>query len=403
MVDGPEAHGDNRRLSFLHPVLVATLGYPPLGGGSSTIMKNLLDHFEPGSIVLAVQRPLARKETGELEAGPHRRHFVVAESRLPGRLEVRRRTILRPLVRRRLTRLARRYRCGAIVGVYPDVFFLDSAVRAATDLGLPFLPYLHDTIVESLEGSRYDRLGHQVQERVVRSAHEVLVATHGMAALFREKYGIEAVPVEHIYPEPVPEQPPEDPGSRDLFWSGNIYAINAAALRRVFDASGLVDGTGLNIASLQSQEGLERLGFGGARVRSTYIPVSERSRYLDLLKSHGVLVLALSWPDESSIHEDELRTIFPTKTPEYLASGRPILVHCPDHYYLAQFFKENGCGEVVGERSVDALATALNRLLEDPARRLELGRAALTAAHQFAPEIALEAFHRSVRGALGGA
>jgi len=394
-----EKDGDRGIWRFSKPVLVATQCYPPLGGGSSTIMVNLLNWIEPDSIVLAVQKPDPETEKSA-PVTSHRRYFVEWSTRLPGRIEQLRRYLTRPVVEHGLVALGLRMDCGAVVGVYPDVFFLDAACCAARRLGVPFIPHLHDTVEEGMASSRFGRYACHVQKRVFSSSKTVLVANQGMAALYREKYGINAVPVVHVYPERVPRQPPAGNGSRDLFWSGNIYSINAAALGRVYEASSRVPGTGLTVASQQSLENLARLGLGGERVRRTYVPVRDRQRYLDLLRSQGVLLLALSWPDESPVHEDELRTIFPTKTPEYLASGRPILVHCPEHYYLARFFTENRCGEVVTERNVDVLEMCLRLLLEDQERRRRLGEAALAAAHEFKPKNVLPVFHSAVQGIL---
>lgn len=397
---GVEPDGEGGIWRFSRPVLVATVAYPPMGGGSSTIMKNLLDPIDPGSVVLAVQR--LAPETERLEpATAHRRHFVERLTCLPGRIEKIRRRLWLPVVERRLVALGRKMQCGAVVGVFPDVFFLDAACRAAHRLGVPFLPYLHDTVKESLAGTRLARYGAEVHGRVLSSSKGVLVATRGMEALFRRKYGKEATTVPHVFPEVIPERPDEDGVPRGLFWSGYIYSINVAALRRVFDAAKTVPGVFMTVASQQSKEYLVRLGFSRERLKRTYVPVRDRTRYLQALRDHGVLVLALSWPDESPVHEDELRTIFPTKTPEYLASGRPILVHCPEHYYVAQFFMENQCGEVVTERSGDEIERRLRLLFEDGERRHRLSEAALRAAHEFRLEKVLPVFHGAVQGVLG--
>jgi hypothetical protein len=86
------------------------------------------------------------------------------------------------------------------------------------------------------------------------------------------------------------------------------------------------------------------------------------------------------------VNPDELGTIFPTKTPEYLAAGRPILVHCPENYFLARFFQKHECGLVVSERSVDALVRGCQRLLEHREGTDELATRAQKAARLFRPE-----------------
>ena len=88
---------------------------------------------------------------------------------------------------------------------------------------------------------------------------------------------------------------------------------------------------------------------------------------------------------------DEYRTIFPTKTIEYLISGRPILAHSPADSFLTQFLKENDCALVVDEPDVGMLRAAIERLRSDNELRDRLVRNALRTARMFqAPHVAAE-------------
>ena len=89
------------------------------------------------------------------------------------------------------------------------------------------------------------------------------------------------------------------------------------------------------------------------------LPPRARYRHYYAIASKAVLLLALDAPHESNVHRDELATIFPTKTPEYLASGRPVFAHCPSDYFLARFLNEHGCGAVVSEDDDNAIMAQL--------------------------------------------
>jgi len=378
------------------PVLVATAGFPPIPGGTPVIMKNLVNGLDPGEVVLATVQPHSSRPK---EACPHDCHFVLRETHLPRRLEKIRRYLARPLVERRLMRLARRHGCASVVGVYPDLLFLDASERAARRLGLPFFPYLHDTVTEAASATRFAGWAEAVQRRVFASADRVLVATRGLEELYERKYGIRAVALVHIFPEPVPGKlPASSPSKMALFWGGGAYSINSRSLKRVFDAGRRIDGLRMTMATAQGREELAGEGFDTSRLDLAFIPTAERPRYLEFMKEHAVLVLALNWPDETHVHEDELSTIFPTKTPEYLASGRPIIVHCPPHYHLARFFQQHRCGEVVPERDGKRLEEVLRRLLDDPAHARELATNALEAVKVFVPENVIPLFRRVVLG-----
>ncbi len=362
-------------------------------------MKNLLDGLDQESFVLATCKPLPIRCTDGDSL--RRKHNVIRETRLPGRWERVRRAILRPVVERRLIRLGKEEQVAAVVGVYPDLLFLDAAQRAARVLDVPFFPYLHDTVAEAAASSRYARWASNVQKRVFATASRIFVVTGGMAELYRRKYGLDVVALVHIYPERIPPEPPAQPAPRNgLLWAGNAYSINSLSLLRVYGAMRRLGGMRLTMATGQPSQDLEALGFDLKYLNKTYVPVRERPRYLRMIRDHAVLVLALNWPDETHIHEDELATIFPTKTPEYLASGRPIIVHCPGHYHLARFFKEHRCGEVVSERSVEVVEQALRRILDSPEYRATLGRNALKAAKIFSPEKVVPLFGETVEEVL---
>ena len=64
-------------------------------------------------------------------------------------------------------------------------------------------------------------------------------------------------------------------------------------------------------------------------------------------------------------HPAVIRTAAPAKLPEYMASGRPILVHAPRGSHFADYVREAGFAEVVDVPEEEALRAALLRLLED--------------------------------------
>jgi glycosyltransferase involved in cell wall biosynthesis len=69
---------------------------------------------------------------------------------------------------------------------------------------------------------------------------------------------------------------------------------------------------------------------------------------------------------------------FPTKTADYMASGRPILVFGPEYSSLVRYARQYGFAEVVSESSDDALAKGIKELLRSPTHREELISKALS-------------------------
>ncbi|MDJ0838178.1 MAG: hypothetical protein QNK37_16805 [Acidobacteriota bacterium] len=343
------------------PIMFAMHPYPPVGGGSTVIMKNLLGALPPEKVVVATIRKPGQEETDPDSPYPvYRlmRDYTDTSSRggmLAMYLQIGR-------TARIVARLVKQHRCGAVVGVYPNVFYLAVARRAAKLARVPFVPYLHDTVAEALTGRPFGKFAARFQKKLLKDLGPFFVMSQGMADLYQHKYNLSPTPLVHSYPETVPVEPPSEPTNSKGFWSGHIYEINMKAMGRVYRVMRETD-TELVIASGQNHDAVKNMGFADGGIHFTLY--RERPALLEALRQQSFLILALDWPDETHIHPDEMSTIFPTKTIEYLAAGRPILLHCPEHYFLARWCREHDCAEIVTERSEEALRAALERIAGD--------------------------------------
>jgi hypothetical protein len=83
----------------------------------------------------------------------------------------------------------------------------------------------------------------------------------------------------------------------------------------------------------------------------------------------------------ASFAKEEIAVViagFPTKTADYMASGRPILVFGPEYSSLVRYAREYGFAEVVTEASDDALAMGIRDIVNSPTHKRELVSMALT-------------------------
>jgi glycosyltransferase involved in cell wall biosynthesis len=83
-----------------------------------------------------------------------------------------------------------------------------------------------------------------------------------------------------------------------------------------------------------------------------------------------VLFLPLAF---DSPYPEVVRTSSPAKMAEYLASGRPILVHAPADSFVSWYFRHHDCGVVVDRDDPVLLAQELERLLSDHELQARLG------------------------------
>jgi len=70
---------------------------------------------------------------------------------------------------------------------------------------------------------------------------------------------------------------------------------------------------------------------------------------------------------------------FPSKTADYVATSRPILVLGPPYSSIVRYAQESGCGEVVDTPDPDALTRAIARIAQSSARREQLRVSSLAA------------------------
>lgn len=359
-------------------VLVTSYTYVPAPNALSVVMHNLLSRFDPRSYSIVTARTADTvASASRTEAQVHR---IMSNIGFSQRLNQMWLDWQLPGAVARTVRLIQQTEARVLFGVFPNYYFLRIAREAAKKAAIPWIPYLHDTVAEGQKHTRLGARAAQLQEQVFAEASRICVMSQGMADLYQRKYNLVTQPLVHTYPEPIPTEPPSDPPLRQAFWSGSVYVINQHAVARVVEALRRID-CPCQLTTTNTRSHLEQMGVPTDHLKVDFYP--KRSDYLQVLQQQGLLILALDWPEETRAHEDELSTIFPTKTPEYLAAGRPILAHCPEHYFLARFIREHRCGLVVSERSVDALAEACRFLLSGSAEVGEMTRRALQAARIF--------------------
>jgi len=358
-------------LCDLGHVLIVSRYYYDVAVAMAVIMRNLLSRFNPESFTLVTQCVPNVKPRCD---GAQDYCLKGIPKFLPGRFHRLWVGIQTPFVVAGVKRIVQRLGVKVILATHVDMQAVAVARETARALRLPWAVYIHNMIVENYENTRLGPRARKLQAKVFSEVSSVLVMCDGIADLYRERYGLATKTLVHNHPEPVRTELPTRPVLLQGLLAGAIYQINARSAKRVLDALTTLDYQ-MVITTRQPEEILQRFGIAGPNVKREFY--AERADYLVALEQQGVLLIALDWPDESPESNDELTTLIPTRVVEYLASGRPVLVHCPDSYYTARFLHEHKCALVVSERSVDALASAIKRVMADGQCIREMRRAGL--------------------------
>ena len=344
-------------LSSKGHIVVVTL-YKPYFGGTPTVMENLLHGFSPDSFSIATYST-NYTSTHEDENGITLYRFF-KKIRFSYRINKIYKNLFINQNSKRLINFCKAQNSVAIIGVYPDIHLFKCAFDAAEHLGIPFIPYLHDTIIEGLNGKEASLIKKAtfIHKKMLDICPNILVISAGLKKLYQQKYNKLVHVIEHTYPESKieGERIKEVISKKSIFWGGTVGRFNDAIVQRASIAAKIL-GHNFEITGVRSINALKFYGISTENIQLCSYPL--REDYLNALRLQGILLLGINWPDESPIQYDELSTIFPTKSIEYLLSGVPILVHCPIDYFLSDFFVQNKCGLVVNDRDIASLVEAI--------------------------------------------
>jgi glycosyltransferase involved in cell wall biosynthesis len=278
---------------------------------------------------------------------------------------------------RTIARILRQEQCEAIVLCTGGFELIDfpAAFLASRLVGARFYAYLLDRYLNMIRivlGKSFLAL---FERTVLRHSTAVIAPSEFMRDQLFERYGVKAVVIHH--PCDVDQyvggaEPAKSLGTGEvrIVYTGSVGQLYADGLRNLAVALDLLnrDDVRLHIYSPQTPEECERLGIRG---RITFHGTQPISAMPGIQGGADILFLPLAFKTE---HVDHLRTSSPGKMGEFLAAGRPILVHTARDYFTTWYFRRYECGLVVDEDDPAALARGLELLLADQALRDQLSR-----------------------------
>lgn len=300
--------------------------------------------------------------------GPGWRRHAATASSLLGTLRARARGIVA---------IVRSEGCHAIVACTGgDMLDVPAASIAARWTRTRFYPYFFDHWSQQSQlGTRRRKLAEHAERWIVRGAGAVIVPNEYLGRELERRYGARTMIVRNACEVGSARAsnglPERSPGEAAVVYTGAVYAANHDTFRNLITALTVADVEArVHIYTAQSPDELDAAGIAGPIEVHEHLPVSEVPA---VHRAADVLFLPLAF---DSPYPSLIRTSNPGKMGEYLASGRPILVHAPPDSFVAGYFRRHGCGVVVDELDPHALARELERLLSDTRLRSSVARAA---------------------------
>ncbi|MDA7566610.1 hypothetical protein N8769_01410 [Flavobacteriaceae bacterium] len=380
-------------------ILFVTTFYPPNNTGASVVMSNLIKELDQETIYGVVTCANSFKDKDETINDKIVHKLFNFQYLLNPKLWFFFRRFTFNFEKRKVINLIKKNKITHVIGVYPDLDFLELARSASEVCGVKFYAYLHDTLTEGLSHKRNKNIAKVVQQKIFDTSHKIFVMSEGMKDLYKNKYNLQTIPLLHSFSEEVEDKKINNNSNNNIeksfFWGGSIYSINKETVKRIHRACIDLDYT-LTLSAANNSDKLNKLGFVNNNIK--ILPFLSREDYITKLKNQAALLLSIDWPEESTVHKDELGTIFPTKTIEYLISGRPIIVHCPEEYFLAKFFKKHKCGIVLTDKNPQLIKEQIEAVFSDEKKLQEMVANAYKASKQFHISSVKSIFEKNLKG-----
>ena len=276
-----------------------------------------------------------------------------------------------------IRRIVRKENSGLLIPCTGDFYDLPASYVASRWTGVPLAPYIFDDYAYQWIGINRE-ISRRVERIILKHAKEVAVPNEYMQREYRTRHGVESFLIRN--PCIIPDLDELDAADRvfskgaiSIVYTGAIYHAHYDAFRNMVSALDRIDepDVKLHLFTVQTVAELESHGICGPKV--VCHPHVESSEVPKIIRQADILFLPLAF--ESPIPE-VIRTSAPGKIGEYLAVGRPVLVHAPGDSFVSWFIRENGCGVVVGERDPAVLSNAIAGILSDASLRISMGERA---------------------------
>ena len=227
--------------------------------------------------------------------------------------------------------------------------------------GRPFFLYIFDIYEESQSKRLQKLLAKIFEKRLLYSAVQIFVMSKSLQKHFFQKWGVRS----EIIPHPVDiknysySQHIKNNDEFRIVYTGMIYDAHLDSILNLVKVVNSLDHRiKFLVYTPRPHRVLSEMGISGPNVQ--ICGFVRKSEVANIQKSADILFLPLAF---NSPYPGLIRTASPSKLPEYLASGVPILVHAPRESYIAQYFKKNKCGLVVDKNDLGELKNAIDRLI----------------------------------------
>lgn len=253
--------------------------------------------------------------------------------------------------------------CTHIIACTADLFDPYCAYLAAKKLNIPFFFYAFDDYINQWK-NEYERFfAKKNAASIITNAKNIIVPNEYLKSYYDTNFDVNC----KVIHNPVNLSQYVGSSNRDMNFSsdseikivytGSIYGAQIDSINRLLDAIAQlkIKNVRLHVYSPQIWNPDSNNEYF---VHHSQLPLSQMT---NIQKNAHILFLPLAF--NSKYSKNLINTSSPGKMGEYLASGRPILVHAPSDSFVTWYFKEYDCGCVVDSISNYKLGCAIKNII----------------------------------------
>jgi glycosyltransferase involved in cell wall biosynthesis len=345
-------------------VLLLTQALPPVVGGTSILLYELLKFF-PEDSMIGIYGTNDPPVTNKLKVPFLIRQILFMNShRWTLRAYRYRPDIMIRLIMFVASRIIRKNNITRIYAHYPNGTYTVAAYKLARKHKLPLTVYF-DILWEERASGKELELSKEYEKAVIEYADQRFAITEFAVDHLTEKHRKSFELIPHTIDSGLATPYHEAIGSINIHFAGGIYPqMNEDSVIRLANV----------IQEIIEEEKME-ITF---EVCSPDLPASikdypfikwrflSKEELLDTQRKSSILFLPQSFESSTPLM---IKNNMPTKTMEYLCSGRPILVHSPADSYLSHLATQHGFAEVVDAPDQEKLKNALLKLIRNSAHQ----------------------------------
>jgi glycosyltransferase involved in cell wall biosynthesis len=358
------------KLAIVSPVL------PPSQSGQAIVLYRLLDGADPDRYILISPTNYNRAIDGIDECSqklpgkyyhiPHSHHrFVPWLLKMNYyRIGLINEIYLKPRINQ-LVKIFQIEKCTHVIACTADLFDPYCAYMASKKINIPFFLYAFDDYIQQWTNKYYHYFAEKIGPSIIKNAKEIIVPNNHLKSVYDTNYGVNAktihnpVNLSDYTGVSLPELVYSFESEINIVYTGAIYGAQTDALNRLLNAISKTKDKNIRL-HLFSPNPWEPVKYNEFVIYHNSLPLSQMA---DVQMSAHILFLPLAF--KSEYPQSLINTSSPGKMGEYLASGRPILVHAPQDSFVSRYFKKFKCGSVVDSVDVNALTKEIRRIISD--------------------------------------